>query len=680
MGVFDCFSYVWGLFSWSVSRLWPRQRSSDLSPADPELASNLEAKWTLDQVKRALKVFRKCRLSTRPRYQYIPLEEREIRLLKISLPAARHQMLRFELERTLLDSAPPFQAISYCWGDATKPQDRVPITDSHHGGISWIEVTKSLSEMLAYLPRHCIPSGDASSYIWIDQLCINQKDENSSDKTHQIKLMGEIYSRATQVLIWLGPGPTPAAATSISKINTITMSPLSDEDITAIKYVWENKWFKRTWVVQESCLAQKRQVSAGLHPVHIEKQLAMQSIMNSIPSRKIEVDMSAVAHHLAAVKMWKSFEQISGRREESRGILWCSFLERFGQHLDLWDPKDMVLAFMSLWKPESFDIATTSDESHVQLYTRLARSLVRDTKRLDILAALRTGPLPGDTSRPSWVPTWNETRQPNQPNSLSPPSPLMAAYYSGTTISPLSTSRFVSSPRSSPDEAKPLQTPSTIQWKASGEYFEHEHVSQEDPRDGTLRTRGKIICTIKRVFPIITDSPLPEHAIERFQSSLHSNGSSIRILKALDILIECTEMGRPDEFADRGPLGEFRRLIRSKVTPDKTVRVSQDEIDHIEAFHGLSIPLFDSSGRRFLTATWSEGPEELQTMIGLGPGWTETGDDVAILHGARFPVILRKYGSEAHTYQVVGDCCIPEIMGGKAVYWAKAEADHISLA
>lgn len=218
------------------------------------MPTDSQPKWTLDRVDDAIATFQ-----TQRRYQYHSLDpkKREIRLLKISLPATGDPILGLELETTSIDSAHPFQAISYCWrgpkqGGTEQSYHKVPISDkapppdTSRGELSWIAVTESLADMLAYLPRHCIPSGHESSYIWIGQLCINQNDENSSEKENQIELMGEVYRRATQVLIWLGPGPSPEVAERIQKIDILRDSPLSSEDRCAMRYVWENSWFKRT--------------------------------------------------------------------------------------------------------------------------------------------------------------------------------------------------------------------------------------------------------------------------------------------------------------------------------------------------------------------------------------------------------------------------------------------------
>lgn len=38
---------------------------------------------------------------------------------------------------------------------------------------------------------------------WIDALCVDQ--DNVSERSHQVNVMGQIYTAACQVLIWLGP-------------------------------------------------------------------------------------------------------------------------------------------------------------------------------------------------------------------------------------------------------------------------------------------------------------------------------------------------------------------------------------------------------------------------------------------------------------------------------------------
>jgi hypothetical protein len=46
----------------------------------------------------------------------------------------------------------------------------------------------------------------ADKLLWIDALCIDQ--ENVIERNHQVQQMGEIFSRASNVLAWLGSNRT----------------------------------------------------------------------------------------------------------------------------------------------------------------------------------------------------------------------------------------------------------------------------------------------------------------------------------------------------------------------------------------------------------------------------------------------------------------------------------------
>jgi hypothetical protein len=55
------------------------------------------------------------------------------------------------------------------------------------------------------------------SYLWIDAICINQKD--NEEKSQQIKSMQELYSTASLVIIWLGKSD-PTSDEAIRLIGT----------------------------------------------------------------------------------------------------------------------------------------------------------------------------------------------------------------------------------------------------------------------------------------------------------------------------------------------------------------------------------------------------------------------------------------------------------------------------
>ncbi|KAF2654540.1 hypothetical protein K491DRAFT_564395, partial [Lophiostoma macrostomum CBS 122681] len=87
---------------------------------------------------------------------------------------------------------PSFAALSYVWGIATA-------TEGHFVscGVYTLRVTPNCHSALWHLRERL-----GGFTIWIDALCINQKDEE--EKMYQISMMGDIYSKAETMYVWLG--------------------------------------------------------------------------------------------------------------------------------------------------------------------------------------------------------------------------------------------------------------------------------------------------------------------------------------------------------------------------------------------------------------------------------------------------------------------------------------------
>ncbi|KAF5585235.1 heterokaryon incompatibility protein [Fusarium subglutinans] len=127
-------------------------------------------------------------------YDSIPIPSRSqcIRVLDIpKRPLAVDECLTGTLRTVDLRNSPKFTALSYVWGKASDK------TISCNG--CDINITKSCYEALFSLREKC---GDLT--LWVDAVCINQDDAN--ELAHQIPLMGEIYTWAEAVYIWLGDG------------------------------------------------------------------------------------------------------------------------------------------------------------------------------------------------------------------------------------------------------------------------------------------------------------------------------------------------------------------------------------------------------------------------------------------------------------------------------------------
>ncbi|KAM6534369.1 hypothetical protein FALCPG4_004010 [Fusarium falciforme] len=122
----------------------------------------------------------------------IPSSSQCIRVLDIpKRPLAADECLNGTLRIVDLRNSPKFAALSYVWGKGSDKTISCKGCD--------INITRSCHQALFSLRERC---GDLT--LWVDPVCINQDDDN--EKAHQIPLMGEIYTWAEAVYIWLGDG------------------------------------------------------------------------------------------------------------------------------------------------------------------------------------------------------------------------------------------------------------------------------------------------------------------------------------------------------------------------------------------------------------------------------------------------------------------------------------------
>ncbi|PMD15666.1 heterokaryon incompatibility, partial [Hyaloscypha hepaticicola] len=81
---------------------------------------------------------------------------------------------------------PTYEAISYTWGDATK------VRIITIGGKK-VEITANAFQVISRRASYWEPK-----LIWIDSVCINQKD--LEERSRQVQLMRELYRNASRVI------------------------------------------------------------------------------------------------------------------------------------------------------------------------------------------------------------------------------------------------------------------------------------------------------------------------------------------------------------------------------------------------------------------------------------------------------------------------------------------------
>lgn len=120
-------------------------------------------------------------------------DTRSIRILKVHGSSSPDARVECEIiETNLGETKCAYEAISYCWG-GQKPS-RPILCDGET-----LLVTQNCDAVLRRF-RH--PVENEARFLWIDFICINQTDVE--ERSHQVKLMGEIYRNAECTLIWLG--------------------------------------------------------------------------------------------------------------------------------------------------------------------------------------------------------------------------------------------------------------------------------------------------------------------------------------------------------------------------------------------------------------------------------------------------------------------------------------------
>lgn len=186
-------------------------------------------------------------------------------------------------------SAPPYHALSYCWGDQN---DLVEVMNNGKP----LAVTKNLHAALLRLRQR-----GQSGLVWVDALCINQED--ISERNQQVSIMNMIYRHASQVLIWIGPATehTKEVMVMMSKIAhsiheecsssvpiaswLLTMPAANNKEkvisgANAIKAAdfpranwlsfwgfYQAEWFFRVWVIQEVRQHQDTRLLCGNHEI-----------------------------------------------------------------------------------------------------------------------------------------------------------------------------------------------------------------------------------------------------------------------------------------------------------------------------------------------------------------------------------------------------------------------------
>lgn len=224
-------------------------------------------------------------------YQPLTGGDRGIRLVHLSVDSAAAHGFKITLTEANLDDDADFRALSYTWGlpfhtdiyDMNKPN-----TDSGETFDLLVDGQAfTVTENLFYALKQLGDNGERGPF-WVDALSINQQDDK--EKLVQVSMMSDIYSGASQVVVWLGRDDPPgqfiamhhneALEVYMTKVALGEGDPIPTEnelqtmgihtllgwqDMWWVYVSWyrQQKYFRRVWIIQETALAQDIVVHCG---------------------------------------------------------------------------------------------------------------------------------------------------------------------------------------------------------------------------------------------------------------------------------------------------------------------------------------------------------------------------------------------------------------------------------
>lgn len=143
-----------------------------------------------------------------------------------------------------------YEALSYVWGSEEGKQPIYIQELDDHGDNSpagtprCLRLTSNLYAALSHLRDRL-----SDRVLWIDAICINQKD--NKEKGQQVQAMAKIYASATRVIVWLGEAASDSSEALEALCRAAARKHVDQSAHRTILALLERPWFQRIWVICE---------------------------------------------------------------------------------------------------------------------------------------------------------------------------------------------------------------------------------------------------------------------------------------------------------------------------------------------------------------------------------------------------------------------------------------------
>ncbi|KAI3327190.1 heterokaryon incompatibility protein-domain-containing protein [Xylariaceae sp. AK1471] len=580
-------------------------------------------------------------------YQYEELHPFEFRLVRVF--SKKMSAVKCEIIHRSLTDPPPYIAISYAWGDA---DDKRPI---HVGEIS-IPVAISLFGALDAVRR----KGE-DVFVWVDALCIDQ--QNRDERSQQVRLMTEIYSKATEVAIWLGPSKNDSQLAqdfleevvlfedNPEEVIELLSSPNQLRAVEAVVCLFQRDYWKRLWVVQEVFNAKAIRVycgdSTGLLWGVYERAARLRNPVSF--SRALVYD---------GPNSLLGFDSLHTLGEES-----LLNVVRVCRRKLTSEPRDKVFGILGvLPKVVRNEFPIDYNLSVKDVYTNVVDFLLYNTERLDVVCESMHFPKQTSVSNlPSWVPDWSQN----------PETTALGYSYDFTAAGDTNAIyRFLDERRN--------------ELEISAVYI--DTVCNRGVAVGTLTTLADYLMAFLHWRAIflqsisLEDPDLQKDMEEAFCRTLCLG----QVPKKKD---------KPKNQTPSPPLNPARRLaytprewmricyhVFATQIRDRLPRLPLDDV--LREYANVHVDI-EPNPRQFLQSNFGNrmmGRTFFLTTndrLGMGTGFMLPDDIIIVPLGCQTPIIIRKEGNKRGRYQFVGDVYLDGYMYGEAISLYKAGEKEI---
>lgn len=597
---------------------------------------------------------------------------------------------------------PPFTTVSYTWGDGKEYCDE-PIQLNGYN-------TLVLKNVLALLRMLFSTSSEtfnlAQDWFWIDSICINQ--ENLSERTSQVKLMGQIYRQAKATIVWLSE-ESDDTGTAIELLLNLAnrrhelrhdykkRGKLMPADLVdhpgwkPLESLLDLPWWRRVWTLQEFILAKDLTFYCG------PQSITRGEFRRGLHALELCGPLERYIRSAAWTTAWNRRRLIQWyEHDQNRHKMSLVSLMAFCGDYETTDPRDRIWAVHGLAREEDRQMIgrPTYCYDARTLYTGLVQAFLHHYKSLDIICFAQLFQSRNE-DWPSWVPDWRVQ---------SPPYvvPLMV---SQSTTEALANFRPITGPPRSIKKAKRMSA-----YKASGAELP---VIDSGDMFNQLKCRGVVIDAIDGLGGIPAQE---DHLIQSVQSTSPVNtivSNAETEGKIFEGLVRSLVLNRQDKYLEsRAPVSQYGRELRqlarfanddggseSSGPPwfsgwwelNKDLRIrgrSVEDICHMgntassSSAAGEHIPKHSKSAFSRIRGVMGGKIRRLMVTkegyIGVAPRRAQREDTVCVLYGCSVPVVLRQCDTEDEShalYTFVGECYMDGMMDGEALSLGKDVQD-----